>query len=103
MDSAACLLLVIRQITQLLSTRGSVITLGQLSNVPLMWSPSELTYRFEPHDYIYSAVPVRAAVLLHLPGTASAGEVYPGYGWVGTWEGYTGYPADPYLGLSEIY
>ena len=38
----------------------SVISLGQLPNVPLIRPRSELSYRFEPHDYIYSAVPARA-------------------------------------------
>ena len=41
------------QITQLSPTPGSVINLGQLPNVPLIWPPSELGDGFEPHDTIY--------------------------------------------------
>ena len=66
---------------------NSVIYLGHTVKQPLIGSPSELTYRLEPHDHIYSSdMTPRAA------DVAPAGErVYPGCaaaGWV--WEGYTG-------------
>ena len=63
------------QITQLSPTRLSVITLGQLSHVPLIRSPSELLDGLEPHGLI-------------LPGVLTArvdddggggGGVYPGW------------------------
>ena len=89
MDSAAYLFCQIAQITQLSSTSSTVITLGQLSNVPLMCSASELSYGSEPHA-------------LFTPGHGTDGSVqtghrvqdgvYPGLRqWVGTGRGYTGY------------
>ena len=58
--------------------------LGHTRNQPLMCPRSELAYRFEPHDYIYSAG-LAAAVL----GAAEAvAGVYPGLvRQVGTREG----------------
>ena len=56
MDSPAYSMPGIAQITQLSPTSYSVITLGQLAHVPLMWSPSELSYGSEPHDQFTTAV-----------------------------------------------
>ena len=70
LDSAAYLVPVIAQNSQLSSTSGSVITLGKLDNVPLIRPRSELVDRFEPHDYIYSGVLPRGATV---DGVADAG------------------------------
>ena len=70
-----------------------------------MWARSELSYRLEPHDCIYSAVLTRTAVphlmLQHavdggVPGVVHAGWVPGGR--------YTGYypPIDPEAGLTLI-
>ena len=53
-----------------------------------MYPRSELSYGSEPHDHIYS---VPAAAVRGGADYGHGGEVYPGCGWVGTWEGY--YPA----------
>ena len=47
-----------------------------------------MSYRYEPHDHIYSAVHgVRCSYVYQDGG----GGVYPGYGtWGVGWEGYTG-------------
>ena len=52
MDTPAYLVRGMSQITQLLSTSGSVINLGQLSNVPLIQGSSELVDGSEPHDTV---------------------------------------------------
>ena len=105
MDSPALLLLGMSQITQLSPTTPPLITLGQLPNVPLMWSPSELLDGLEPHGIFYSGY--MAVRQLSMPGPAVGGEeVYPGWcgsGWVpGGY--YTGYypPTDPEAGLTLI-
>ena len=59
------------RITQLLSTPGTVITLGKLVNVALMWSPSELVNGSEPHDHILSgAQPALTSAVYMLDGGA---------------------------------
>ena len=59
-----------------------------------MCPASDLGDGLEPHDHIYSWYRTRAAVLLHLPGTASAGGV-PGVVRLGGYqEGYTA-PSQP--------
>ena len=45
---------------------NSVISLGHTPEQPLMWSSSELTDGFEPHDMIYSGYMTRAAA--DMPG-----------------------------------
>ena len=95
MDSPAYLVPVVCQITQLLSTSRSVITLGHNVKQPLIRPSSELVDGYEPHDLIYSGyMTVRQ---LCDAGTCSVGwEGVPGVGagWVGTRVGYTGYPAE---------
>ena len=73
MDTPAYSLPIVHQITQLLSTSRSVITLGQLSIVPLMCRPSELSYGLEPHSYILLSAGAAAV----LGAAAAAVEVYP--------------------------
>ena len=65
----------------------SVISLGQLSNVPLIGPSSELSYRFEPHDQFPSSDVAGVDVLGVAWGRVYPGLVQPG----GTREGYTGY------------
>ena len=92
MDSAAYLLPVISQITQLFSTSGSVIILGHTVNVPLMWSPSELIDGLEPHALFLLAVAPRTAVREYTAGGDAGRRCTRGgaAGWVpGGW--YTGY------------
>ena len=88
MDSAAYLFPGISQITQLFPTPRSVITLGQLSNVPLMCPASELVDGSEPHDYIHPATRTRGGMQT---GHRVQWRVYPG--WSGGVPGgcYTGY------------
>ena len=84
MDSPAYLVSGIRQITQLSPTSDSVITLGQLSNVPLIASPSELVDGLEPHDHIPPAARARE----HLRGSRGWDRGVPGVvAWVGTGRG----------------
>ena len=83
LDTPAYLLPVIAQITQLLWTRQSVITLGHTMEQPLMCPASELVDGYEPHDHIYSAVVSGAAVSAVPVLTVGAEEVYPGWCWEG--------------------
>ena len=62
----------------------SVITLGKHLKQPLIRPSSELADRLEPHDLIYSAVPVVRQCWV--PGGGVAG-VYPGWGLGGYQEG----------------
>ena len=75
----------------------TVITLGQLLNVPLMCPSGELTDGLEPHDHIYLGCRTRMLYVDASGGSCGVpGVVQP----VGTREGYTGYyPAGPRLRL----
>ena len=81
----------------------SVITLGQLPNVPLMWSPSELAYRLEPHDYIYSAVQPCGGCMDDVGGSGS-GRGVPGVVVLGgCWEGtIPGTKTEAWIPVSQI-
>ena len=81
----------------------SVITLGHKPNVPLMWSGSELTDGYEPHDHILLSVsPCGDAAC----GPCRRGGGVPGVGPGGYREG--GIPGtsqgqiEAYLWISEI-
>ena len=91
---------------QLSPTLLSVITLGHSPNVPLMRALSELLDGLEPHDHVLLH---RTAACTRVAGHGDqqgGGEGVPGVvGWVGTREGYTGYPPTrgPEAGLTLIY
>ena len=66
-----------------------------------MWAGSELSYRFEPHDHIWSRTLPAATTAVYMLDGGVGEEVYPGWvaGW-GTGRGYTGYqPAGLHLRL----
>ena len=91
----------IAQITQLLSTSQSVISLGHTRNVPLMCPGSELSYRYEPTTIFSPAYSQCTASVdgrggSGVPGVAAAGGVPGG--------DYTGYypPTDSEAGLTLI-
>ena len=69
----------------------SVITLGQLANVPLIRPSSELSYRLEPHGYKLSGDVAGVDMLGVLGGE---GCTRGGASWVVLGGCYTGYPAD---------
>ena len=86
----------IAEITQLSPTSQSVISLGHTANVPLIGPSSELGYRFEPHDHIYSAVPRRGSAVAS-PGYGVGGRGVPGVcgSWVGAGRGIPDHGTQP--------
>ena len=66
----------------------SVINLGHSAKEPLMCLGSELVDGSEPHGTILLTGMTRARDTVR-PG--GCGCTQGGAGWVGTWEGYTGY------------
>ena len=76
MDSPAYLVLGMSGFTQLSPTSSSVITLGQLSIVPLMRPPSELVDGFEPHGlFLLSRTPRAASLCPRVAGGGVPGVV----------------------------
>ena len=87
MDSRAYLLPGMSEITQLSPTLVSVITLGKLSDVPLIRARSELVDGLEPHDHFYLRRHATARTGSHAGSSSHAREGVPGVGAGGYREG----------------